>query len=83
MSVTSSALGWVEVAAILMNEEDWHHKDAADKVAALAVSDAEMLAEVGADVVTCPASTIHGLFKHPLTDIGLDKFLADHAKLNK
>ena len=40
-------------------------------------------AEVGADVVTCPASTIHGLFKHPLTDIGLDKFLADHAKLNK
>ena len=40
-------------------------------------------AEIGADVVTCPASTIHGLFKHPLTDIGLEKFLADHAKLNK
>ena len=40
-------------------------------------------AEVGADVVTCPASTIHGLFKHPLTDIGLEKFLADHGKLNK
>ena len=33
-------------------------------------------AEVGADVVTCPAKTIHGLFNHPLTDIGLEKFLA-------
>ena len=40
-------------------------------------------AEVGADVVTCPAKTIHGLFNHPLTDIGLEKFLADHAKMNK
>lgn len=39
-------------------------------------------AEVGADVVTCPLSTIMGLFKHPLTDIGLEKFLADHRKGN-
>lgn len=34
----------------------------------------------GADVVTCPLSSFEGLFKHPLTDIGLEKFLADHAK---
>ncbi len=34
----------------------------------------------GADVVTCPLATILGLFKHPLTDIGLEKFLADHHK---
>ncbi|MEM1220061.1 MAG: fructose-6-phosphate aldolase [Bacteroidota bacterium] len=34
----------------------------------------------GADVVTCPLSSILGLLKHPLTDIGLDKFLADHRK---
>lgn len=40
-------------------------------------------AEVGADVVTCPLSSIMGLFKHPLTDIGLAQFLADHAKGNK
>lgn len=40
-------------------------------------------AEVGADVVTCPLSVITGLLKHPLTDIGLEKFLADHAKGNK
>jgi transaldolase len=35
-------------------------------------------AEVGADVATCPLSSILALLKHPLTDIGLEKFLADH-----
>lgn len=39
-------------------------------------------AENGADVVTCPFKTIDGLFNHPLTDIGLEKFLADHKKAN-
>ncbi|MFN3557158.1 MAG: fructose-6-phosphate aldolase [Bacteroidales bacterium] len=37
-------------------------------------------AEAGADVVTCPLEPILGLLKHPLTDIGLEKFLADHNK---
>lgn len=36
----------------------------------------------GADVVTCPLSSILGLLKHPLTDIGLEKFLADYRKSN-
>jgi transaldolase len=40
-------------------------------------------AEIGADVVTCPLSVINGLIKHPLTDIGLEKFLADHKKNNQ
>lgn len=39
-------------------------------------------AKNGADVVTCPLNAILGLLKHPLTDIGLAKFLADHAKAN-
>lgn len=39
-------------------------------------------AEIGADVVTCPLSSILGLLKHPLTDIGLAKFLADYNKGN-
>ncbi|NOZ34129.1 MAG: fructose-6-phosphate aldolase [Chlorobi bacterium] len=39
-------------------------------------------AEVGADVVTAPLKAILGLLKHPLTDIGLEKFLADYHKLN-
>lgn len=37
-------------------------------------------AELGADVATCPLNVILGLLKHPLTDIGLSKFLADHKK---
>lgn len=37
-------------------------------------------AELGADVATCPLNVILGLLKHPLTDIGLAKFLADHEK---
>lgn len=40
-------------------------------------------AEVGADVMTGPLSSIKGLLNHPLTDIGLEKFLADYAKGNK
>lgn len=39
-------------------------------------------AEIGADVVTSPLSAIVGLLKHPLTDIGLEKFLTDHKKAN-
>ena len=39
-------------------------------------------AEAGADVVTCPLSSITGLLKHPLTDGGLAQFLADHKKAN-
>ncbi|MEZ5047241.1 MAG: fructose-6-phosphate aldolase [Chitinophagaceae bacterium] len=34
-------------------------------------------AEVGANVCTCPLSSILGLLKHPLTDIGLAQFIAD------
>jgi transaldolase len=39
-------------------------------------------AEAGADVVTCPLPSIMGLLKHPLTDIGLEKFLDDYKKGN-
>lgn len=39
-------------------------------------------AELGADVMTGPLSSIMGLLKHPLTDIGLEKFLADYRKGN-
>jgi len=34
-------------------------------------------AEAGADVCTCPLSSILGLLKHPLTDLGLQQFLND------
>jgi transaldolase len=34
-------------------------------------------ARMGADICTCPASVIEACFRHPLTDIGLEKFLKD------
>ncbi|MBO6585292.1 MAG: fructose-6-phosphate aldolase [Gracilimonas sp.] len=40
-------------------------------------------AKEGADVATMPLSVIKSLLKHPLTDIGLDRFLADWDKLQK
>ncbi len=39
-------------------------------------------AKIGSDVMTGPLSSIEGLLKHPLTDIGLEKFLADYKKGN-
>jgi transaldolase len=36
---------------------------------------------IGADVATLPHSVIHQLVKHPLTDIGLERFLADAKKI--
>ena len=38
--------------------------------------------EAGADVATCPLDAILGLLRHPLTDSGLEKFLADYKKVN-
>ncbi len=40
-------------------------------------------AKIGADVVTCPIDPIKKLLDHPLTDNGLEKFLADHRKANQ
>ena len=37
-------------------------------------------AQIGADVCTCPPAVIESLYKHPLTDIGLEKFLSDWNK---
>jgi transaldolase len=39
-------------------------------------------AKLGADVITAPLKAIDGLFKHPLTDSGLAKFLEDYNKGN-
>ncbi len=39
-------------------------------------------AQSGADIVTCPLKAIVGLLNHPLTDIGLARFLTDHKNSN-
>lgn len=38
---------------------------------------------IGADVITMPYNVIKSLIKHPLTDIGLEKFISDYKKANK
>ena len=40
----------------------------------------EQCAEVGADVATCPYSIFEAMFRHPLSDAGLKKFLSDYEK---
>jgi transaldolase len=37
-------------------------------------------ARMGADICTCPAAVIEAMFRHPLTDIGLERFLKDWEK---
>ena len=40
-------------------------------------------ARMGADIATCPFAVLQQLVKHPLTDVGLEKFLADYRKTQK
>ena len=40
-------------------------------------------AKMGADVATLPVAVVRQLLKHPLTDIGLEKFLADWHKASE
>ncbi len=40
-------------------------------------------AQIGADVVTIPFKVLEALYKHPLTDVGLDRFLADWKKTGR
>lgn len=42
-----------------------------------------LAARIGADVATIPPAVLAQLIKHPLTDVGLEKFLADHRAANK
>jgi transaldolase len=37
---------------------------------------------IGADITTLPFKVLDQLIKHPLTDIGLDKFISDYKKIN-
>jgi transaldolase len=40
-------------------------------------------ARLGADICTCPTPVIEAMFKHPLTDIGLERFLKDWEKMRE
>lgn len=65
--------------------EIYHFYDYNTKVLAASIRNTQHImecADAGADVVTCPLSAIKGLLNHPLTDIGLEKFLVDYKKVN-
>jgi len=60
--------------------EIFRHSDFATEVLVASVRGPMHIVEaarMGAHVCTCPAAVIEGAFKHPLTDIGLEKFLKD------
>lgn len=45
------------------------------------INHVEQAAEAGADIATIPGSLLPNLWKHPLTDVGIDKFLKDWEKV--
>lgn len=62
----------------------YHNYDFATEVLVASVRHPQHVAEaalIGADVVTLPSKVLYQLMQHPLTDKGLDAFLADWAKL--
>jgi transaldolase len=76
--------GWDGVQLIAQIAEIYTIQDFKTQILAASIRNSNHIvqcAEAGADVCTCPLDSILGLLKHPLTDIGLAKFLEDAKKL--
>lgn len=79
-------INWDGIALIEQIAEIYAIQGYETEILAASIRNAKSIVEAaraGADVVTCPLSSILGLLNHPLTDIGLEKFLADHKKANQ
>ena len=77
--------GWDGISLIEQIAEIYAVQQYETEILAASIRSAKHIvdaAQAGADIVTCPLSSIMGLLKHPLTDSGLAKFLADHEKAN-
>jgi transaldolase len=75
--------GWEGTALIGQIARIFTAQQYATKILASSIRSANQIikcAELGAHVCTCPLEPILGLLKHPLTDIGLAKFLEDARK---
>jgi transaldolase len=75
--------GWDGVALIAQIAQIYSIQGYQSEILAASIRNALHIikcAEAGADVCTCPLDSILGLLKHPLTDIGLAKFLEDAKK---
>jgi len=76
-------IGWEGMQLIQEISEIYQIQGYETEILAASIRSGKHIVEAarsGADVVTCGLSSFESLFKHPLTDIGLEKFLADHAK---
>lgn len=78
-------INWDGIGLIAQIAEIYAIQDFDTLILAASIRNAKHIVDAslaGADVVTCPLDSILGLLNHPLTDIGLEKFLADHKKAN-
>lgn len=78
-------IGWDGMGLIAQIAELYAIQGYETEILAASIRSAKHIVDAalaGADIATCPLSTIEGLFKHPLTESGLEKFLADYNKVN-
>ncbi|MGA1049634.1 MAG: fructose-6-phosphate aldolase [Minisyncoccia bacterium] len=78
-------INWDGIGLIAQIAEIYAIQDFDTLILAASIRNAKHIVDAslaGADVVTCPLDSILGLLTHPLTDIGLEKFLSDHRKAN-
>lgn len=78
--------GWDGVQLIEQISRIFAIQDFKTEILAASIRNANHIiacAEAGADVCTCPLDSIMALLKHPLTDIGLAKFLEDSKKMQE
>jgi len=76
--------GWQGVQLIQQIANIYRIQGFQTKILAASIRSANHIvecAEAGAHVCTCPLDSILGLLKHPLTDLGLTKFLEDARKM--
>ncbi len=76
--------GWNGVQLIEQIADIYERQGFASEILAASIRNPNHIiqcAEAGANVCTCPLDSILGLLKHPLTDIGLAKFLDDAKKM--
>ncbi len=76
-------IGWDGMHLIAEINELYGQQAFSTQILAASIRSSKQITDAGlagADVVTSPLAQIKGLLKHPLTDNGLDRFMADFAK---
>ena len=73
----------VDCAVVPVNDIDEGYDYPAEVIVASVRSPIHVLqsALMGAHIATVPFSVLERLYRHPLSDAGIEKFLADHKKI--